>query len=126
MQEQLTRFFATNFRATTNEIEQLVSAFSARKVKKNEILISKGDICRFSYFVCKGAIRAYFVSDDGEEATRYIAIENQFITTIHSFISQTATNEFIQASLAAHNLVLKFRLHGIPLLICSVIGSRFT
>ena len=98
MKEQLTRFFATNFRATSNEIEQLVSAFSERKVKKNENLISKGDICRFSYFVCKGAIRAYFVTDDGQEATRYIALENQFITTIHSFISQTATNEFIQAT----------------------------
>jgi CRP-like cAMP-binding protein len=98
MKEQLTRYFATNFRATTTEIEQLVSAFNARKVKKNEILISKGDFCRYSYFVCKGAIRAYFVSDDGEEATRYIALENQFITTIHSFISQTATNEFIQAT----------------------------
>jgi CRP-like cAMP-binding protein len=98
MTEQLTAYFATNFRATPNEIEQLVSAFQAKKVKKNEILISKGEICRYTYFVHKGAIRAYFIADDGQEATRYIALENQFITTIHSFISQTPTNEFIQAT----------------------------
>lgn len=98
MNQQLTNYFATNFKASSNEIEQLVAAFQAKKVKKNEILISKGDICRYTYFVCKGAMRAFFISEDGQEATRYIALENQFITTIHSFISQSPTNEFIQAT----------------------------
>jgi len=98
MREQLTKYFSDTFRAKTNEIEQLVSTFTARTVKKNEILISKGDICRYTYFICKGAIRTYFITDDGQEATRYIALENQFITTIHSFISQSPTNEFIQAT----------------------------
>jgi CRP-like cAMP-binding protein len=98
MTKQLTTYFGNNFRTTTTEIEQLVSGFKAKTVKKNETLISKGDVCRYSYFVCKGSIRAYFINDDGQEATRYIAFENQFISTIHSFISQTPTNEYIQAT----------------------------
>jgi CRP-like cAMP-binding protein len=98
MTEQLSKYFANNFRTTTTETEQLVSAFKAKSIKKNEILISKGEVCRYSYFICKGSIRAYFITDDGQEATRYIALENQFITTIHSFISQTPTNEFIEAT----------------------------
>jgi hypothetical protein len=36
MTEQLTIYFASNFRATTTEIEQLASAFKVRAVKKNE------------------------------------------------------------------------------------------
>jgi len=42
MTEQLTTYFASNFRATTTEIEKLAAAFKVRAVKKNETLISKG------------------------------------------------------------------------------------
>jgi CRP-like cAMP-binding protein len=98
MTEKLKTYFANNFQTTTAEIEQVVSAFKEKSVKKNETLISKGDICRYAFFVCKGSVRAYFIDDDGQEATRYIALENQFITTIHSFISQTPANEFIEAT----------------------------
>ncbi len=98
MTEQLKTYFANNFQTTTAEIEQVVSAFKEKIVKKNETLILKGDTCRYTYFVCKGSVRAYFIDDEGQEATRYIAFENQFITTIHSFISQTPTNEFIEAT----------------------------
>ena len=91
MTEILKTYFANNFQTTTTEIEKVVSAFIEKTVIKNETLISKGDICRYTYFVCKGSVRAYFIDDDGHEATRYIALENQFITTIHSFISQTPT-----------------------------------
>ena len=108
MTEQLKTYLANNFRTTTAELEQLVSAFNAKSVKKSEILISKGDVCRYSYFVCKGSIRAYFIDDDGQEATRYIATENQFITTIHAFVSQTPTNEFIEATEQAELLQISY------------------
>ena len=108
MTEQLKAYFANNFKTTTTDIEQVVSAFKEKTVKKTETLISKGDICRYAFFVCKGSVRAYFIDDDGQEATRYIALENQFITTIHSFISQTPTNEFIEATEQAELLQISY------------------
>jgi CRP-like cAMP-binding protein len=108
MTEILKAYFASNFQTTTTEIEQVVSAFKEKSVKKNERLISKGDICRYAFFVCKGSVRAYFIDDDGQEATRYIALENQFITTIHSFISQTPTNEFIESTEQAEILQISY------------------
>jgi CRP-like cAMP-binding protein len=108
MTEILKTYFANNFQTTKTEIEKVVSAFIEKTVKKNETLISKGDICRYTYFVCKGSVRAYFIDDDGQEATRYIALENQFITTIHSFISQTPTNEFIEATEQAELLQISY------------------
>jgi CRP-like cAMP-binding protein len=108
MTELLKTYFSHNFETTTTEIEQVVSAFKEKIVKKNEILISKGDICRYAYFVCKGSVRAYFIDDDGQEATRYIATENQFITTIHAFISKTPTNEFIEATEQAELLQISY------------------
>jgi CRP-like cAMP-binding protein len=98
MTEKLATYLANNFQTTSTEVEKLVAAFRPVSVKKNENLISIGETCRYSYFVCKGSVRAYSISEDGQEATRYIALENQFITTVHSFIAQTPTNEFIQAT----------------------------
>ena len=98
MKEILKAYFSNNFQASTIEIEQLVSVFTEKIAQKNEILISKGEPCWYTYFVCKGSVRAYFIDDNGQEATRYIAFENQFITTVHSFISQTPTNEFLEGT----------------------------
>jgi CRP-like cAMP-binding protein len=108
MTEQLKTYLANNFQTTPTEVEKLVSVFKAKSVKKNENLISKGDICRYTYFVCKGSVRAYFINDDGQEATRYIALENQFITSLNSFISQSPTNEFIEATEQAELLQISY------------------
>jgi CRP-like cAMP-binding protein len=108
MKEQLKTYFANNFEAAPIEVEMLLNAFKEKSIKKNEILISKGDVCKFTYFVCKGSVRAYFIDDDGQEATRYIAFENQFITTIHAFISQTPTNEFLEATEKSELLQISF------------------
>jgi len=108
MKEQLKTYFANNFEAAPIEVEMLLNAFKEKSIKKNEILISKGDVCKFTYFVCKGSVRAYFIDDDGQEATRYIAFENHFITTIHAFISQTPTNEFIEATEKSELLQISF------------------
>ena len=108
MTEQLKTYFANNFEAAPIEVEMLLNAFKEKSIKKNEILISKGDVCKFTYFVCKGSVRAYFIDDDGQEATRYIALENQFITTIHAFISQTPTNEFLEATEKSELLQISF------------------
>jgi CRP-like cAMP-binding protein len=108
MTEQLITYFTKNFRTTPSELEMLVAAFKQKTVKKNENLISKDEICRYSYFVCSGSVRAYFITDDGQEATRYVALENQFITTIHSFISQNPTNEYIQATETSELLYISY------------------
>jgi CRP-like cAMP-binding protein len=108
MIEKLSAYFANNFQATKAEIERLACAFKQKNVKKNDTLVSKGEICKYSYFICKGSVRTYFLNDEGHESTRYIALENQFITTIHSFISQTPTNESIQATENSDLLYISF------------------
>ena len=64
MKEQLKTYFANNFEAAPIEVEMLLNAFKEKSIKKNEILISKGDVCKFTYFVCKGSVRTYFIDDD--------------------------------------------------------------
>jgi CRP-like cAMP-binding protein len=98
MKEILRDYLCKNFEAPAEEVDVFVNSFESQSFKKNEILISRDEICKYSFFICKGSARAYFITEQGFEATRYIALENQFITTIHSFISQNPTNEYIETT----------------------------
>lgn len=91
----LEEYLADNFVTTEDEISEVIKHFKYIKAGKNEVLIKSGDVCRYFYFVLKGCVRTYFNDAEGTEATRYVAFENQFITTMHSFIEQSPSNEYI-------------------------------
>lgn len=98
MKVKLSDYLTREFSPTEKDLQLFIETFKAIKANKNELLVAKDDLCKYVYFVCEGSVRAYFIDEDGKEATRYIALEGQFITTIHSFISQTPTNEYIEAT----------------------------
>jgi len=97
MKENLKTFLVTNFKCTRDEASVFASSFNYMKVAKNEILTDDGRTCRFIYFVLKGGVKAYFVDTKGSEKIRYVALENEFITSVYSFIKQTLSSEFICA-----------------------------
>lgn len=95
MKESLEQFLAANFTCTEDEISESVKYFRHKKAAKDEVLIESGKVCRYFYFVIKGCIKAFFIDSNGHETIRYVAFENQFISSIHSFIKQTPSNEYI-------------------------------
>ena len=95
MKTSLEEYLAKNFTSTKTEIDEVVKQFKYLKKEKNEFLVREGEVCNYLYFVINGCVRTFFNDANGQEATRYIAFENQFITTIHSFIEQTPSNENI-------------------------------
>jgi CRP-like cAMP-binding protein len=97
MVKKLEKYLADNFITTDVEISKIVKYFKHIKAAKNEVLIERGVVCNYFYFVINGCVRAYFYSSEGKESTRYVAFENQFISTIHSFIEQSPSNEYISA-----------------------------
>ena len=97
MTENLEQFLADNFTCTGDEIYEFVKYFKHKKATKDEVLVDNGDICRYLFFVIKGCVKAYFIDSDGQETIRYVAFENQFISSIHNFIKQTPSNECLSA-----------------------------
>ena len=93
MTESLEQFLVDNFTCTENEINEVVKYFSHKKAAKDEVLVDNGDICRYLFFIIKGCVKAYFIDSDGQETIRYVAFENNFISSIHNFIKQTPSNE---------------------------------
>lgn len=61
------------------------------------MVLANGETSQRTFFVVKGCLRIFFINEDGQEATRYFAFENQFATALVSFITSDASEEFIQA-----------------------------
>lgn len=80
-----------------NELEEILGCFKSKSVKKNNILLREGDVCKEFYFVVSGCIRIFFIDKNGHEKTRYVMLENHIGTALTSFISQKPTIEFIEA-----------------------------
>ncbi len=76
--------------------EAMQSCFEEITVYKNQLLVKEGQICRNLYFVQNGALRGFY-NLDGKEITHWFSFENDFVTSFHSFITQKAAVENIQA-----------------------------
>ena len=64
-------------------------------LKKGAYLVTEGQRCRHLYFVESGALRGCYTLD-GKEITYWFAFENDFVTSFHSFITETPAVERIQ------------------------------
>lgn len=97
MHELLTNYLREQIKVSQEELTTILSCFKPLKAKKNELLLTQGQTSQRSYFVGKGCLRIYFLNEDGQDATRYFAFENQFATALVSFITGDPSDEFIQA-----------------------------
>ncbi|HLP13447.1 MAG TPA: Crp/Fnr family transcriptional regulator [Flavobacteriales bacterium] len=88
-------------------VERIIAAFHPRVVKKNQVLLSAGEVCNEFYFVNKGCLRTYFITKQGHEKTRYIILDPSIGTAFTSFISQKPSFEYVDAIEKTELLVIK-------------------
>lgn len=97
MQKQLINYIKRIINVTNEELDKILSCFKPLEVEKNELLLIQGQTSQRTFFVGNGCLRIFFITEDGQEATRYLAFENNFATALCSFISNEPSLEFIQA-----------------------------
>lgn len=78
-------------------ISKIEEHFTPLSVKQHTLLLNAGDTCRELYYVQSGAIRTFFVDQEGTEKTSSVTIENYFGTAWTSFILQLPSAELIEA-----------------------------
>jgi CRP/FNR family transcriptional regulator, anaerobic regulatory protein len=82
---------------TKIQAENIVSIFNKKIIlKKGDFFSEQGQICKEIGFVVKGMCR-HFYDTENDEITRWIVLENEFVNSLGSFITQTPSNENIQA-----------------------------
>ena len=58
-----------------------------RKVRKKQYILQEGDVCKYSAFVERGALRSYVIDEKGHEHIVQFAIEGWWISDMYSFIT---------------------------------------
>jgi CRP-like cAMP-binding protein len=71
--------------------------FKPRQSKRNEVLLRKGEVCKFNLFVNTGCVRIFTINEEGQELTRYFTFEGKFGTALSSLIEQQPSFEYIQS-----------------------------
>jgi CRP-like cAMP-binding protein len=82
---------------TEGEIDLIESFFSPKKFRKRQYLLQEGEVCKYTAFIVKGAMRQYRVNDKGEEHIIKLYIENWWATDRESLMKHTPSIYFIDA-----------------------------
>jgi CRP-like cAMP-binding protein len=74
-----------------------LSLLQFKTLKKKEILLQQGDICRNDYFVTKGCLRCFDIDENGVEHITMFAIEGWWTSDMYSLLTQTPARRSIDA-----------------------------
>lgn len=93
----MVKTFQYLFQLNSDECQLFNSLITYRKLKKGDYLISENQVCNEIVFVKSGILRSFFINSKDDEITNCFTFENEFMTAFSSFITQTPTDENIQA-----------------------------
>ncbi|MGF7214585.1 CRP-like cAMP-binding protein [Spirosoma lacussanchae] len=67
------------------DISLINEAFIPKKLRKRQLLLQKGEVCKYIAFIVKGATRQYTVDDEGNERVLNLCIEGWWTSDRESF-----------------------------------------
>ena len=80
-----------------DEIDLIQGLFILKKFRKRQYFLQEGEVCKYTAFVIKGAMRQYRVDDKGEEHIIKLFIENWWASDRESLMNKTPSIYFIDA-----------------------------
>ncbi len=82
----------------SEESWQLIkSIIKFKTLKKEESALRNGDVAKNLYFICKGALRAYFIDKHGNFYNKNLFLENDFAGSTVSCLLSTPSNFALEA-----------------------------
>jgi len=80
-----------------SELQLMRSLARVKKVRRRQLLLQEGEVCRYKIFVLKGLLRNYRLKDDGTEVILRFAPENSWNFDHESYNNQTPSKNNIDA-----------------------------
>lgn len=96
MHAQLQSHLSKLIELNATEAEAFSKAFTFRKLKRKEILLHEGEVCKYTAFILKGCLR-YFYNVEGQEHTGQFFFENSWYTDYESFLAEKPSKQNIEA-----------------------------
>ncbi len=97
MFEVLKQYLANKVGVTTEQFEKLEPLLTARNLKKGEVILNAGDICKRTAFIEKGCLRSYVIDKKGKEHIISFAPENWWLADQNSLVKGQPAMFYIDA-----------------------------
>lgn len=81
--ELLKKTLLPGFKGEEQELNSFLDLFEPVSFKKNQLIVSEGQLQEYFYFICKGIIRIYFIKN-GKPAIEWFVKEGEFFGSIYS------------------------------------------
>ena len=79
------------------EKELIASKVKQRVIKRKQLILQEGFVCKHYNFVVEGCFKMYAIDEKGNQHNLQFAAENDWITDIGSFHSEKPSKLFIEA-----------------------------
>lgn len=101
--------FTEQFVAFTNqEKAQIQQRLILRDVPKGYVLVDIEQTAKEVFFINKGCLRFYYITDEGNEVTGFIFQENMFAGSLESFFAQQPSMQVLETLEESELLVLSY------------------
>lgn len=89
-----------------SEWEYVLPLLKERWFEKDETLVRAGEVAGSFFFIVKGLVRFFYLTEDGKEFNKHFAMENRYAGSFHSLVLKAPCGFFIQAMERTRTLVL--------------------
>jgi CRP-like cAMP-binding protein len=90
-------FITTEASFTKEELSLMRTLSTQKKLRRKQLLLHEGEVCRHKAFVVKGLLRNYHTKDDGTEYIMRFAPENTWTMDPESYDNKTPSKYRIEA-----------------------------
>jgi len=80
---------------------QIASCFKKRVLKKDDYFVKEGKKCLELGFIETGQFQYYSITNEGDERTTYISLEDSFVASLLSYLNEIPARENIKALTSA-------------------------
>ena len=95
--QPLIEYFKKYLPLNDEERNLLAERVTQRQIKRRQMILQEGFVCKHYTFVEKGCFKMYGIDEKGTEHNLRFATENDWITDLGSFYSEQPSRLFIEA-----------------------------
>lgn len=100
-------FLAQHAPFSNAELDEACGLFSFRKLEKGEHFVFPGKVCREAAFIAKGALKVWYLNQEGEVTVSCFCTAPCIATAYRSFARQTTSDQGITAIVTTQLFVLR-------------------
>jgi len=89
--------FEQLFPLNSEEREEVYTKFNERIVKRRGFLLQQGDVCKHFTFIVSGCFKMYVIDLAGKEHNLQFSAENDWISDLASFYTESPSDVYIEA-----------------------------